>query len=100
MHEEFRRGMGSFYNIMQHWRNTVNDARQEYLKIFTAVKNYDKHIARRSDGLTGAWFADTPEMQLFEGLITIADLNELSNDVREHLLLWLRRRNQPIENPE
>jgi len=54
LREEFKRGMLSFDVILQQWKNEDGDVKENYYKIFNAVTDFDKQIARRYDGMTGS----------------------------------------------
>ncbi|CAN5143451.1 hypothetical protein BH09BAC6_BH09BAC6_24800 [soil metagenome] len=91
MHEEFRIGMEGFDAILKKWRDTNSGHQQHYHKLFSDVYDFDKHIARRYDGLTGSRYYFTLAMQVAEGLIDEKELDELSAEVRDGLILWAKR---------
>ena len=93
LREEFKRGMLSFDAILQQWKNENGDVKENYYKIFTAVKDFDKQIARRYDGLSGSRYLDTVIGQLADELYDISEIEEFRPEVKETMLRslkWMR----------
>jgi hypothetical protein len=88
MHEEFRRGMESFYKLLTTWRETKNEDQVHYGELYGAVKDFDKQIARRYDGLRNSTLLDVLSAQLNDGLIEKADLELLSTETKERVIRW------------
>ena len=88
MHEEFRRGMESFYKLLEAWRKTTNEDQEHYAELYGSVKDFDKQIARRYDGLRNSMLLDVLSVQLNDGLIEKADLDPLTPGTKERVINW------------
>lgn len=51
---EFEVGLTEAETIIKEWRKGGLDNRQAYHKLYQAIKDQDKHIARRYDGMRGS----------------------------------------------
>nr|WP_294949899.1 hypothetical protein [uncultured Mucilaginibacter sp.] len=88
MHEEFRRGMESFYKLLEVWRTTTNEDQLHYAELYGSVKDFNKQIAWRYDGLKNSGLVDVLTGQLREHLIEEGDLNSLSDETRACVIRW------------
>lgn len=88
MHEEFRRGMESFYKLLETWRKTTNEDQLHYAELYGAVKDFDKQIARRYDGLRNSMLLNILSWQLRDGLIAETDLDSLSAETKARVVRW------------
>jgi len=90
-------GMHEFAEVLDQWKTQKpEDNRDDYYKIFTAVKDFDKHIARRYDGLRNSWFFDTVIAMLLDKTITQADLEDFSEGAKTEILRILKFRENDI----
>ena len=87
LQKEFRNGMEKFHNITSNWKTKGLNAKESYYEIFKAVKNFDKHIARRYDGMTGSKYMYIVAEQLGESLITENDIREFSEETQAKIKL-------------
>lgn len=95
LQRELRKEMNEFSTILNNWKaQQSEDNRDDYYKIFTAVKDFDKHIARRYDGLKNSWFFDTIIAMLLDKTITLADLEDFSAEAKSEILRILKFREQ------
>jgi hypothetical protein len=87
---EFKWGMQSFDTVLQAWRNEADNHQDNYYKIFNAVRDFDKQIARRYDGMTGSKFLLVLAGQVYDKFIDEAELEPLSPEVRDFILRIVR----------
>ncbi|WP_412466705.1 hypothetical protein [Pedobacter sp. KLB.chiD] len=86
LQRELKKEMQIFSEILDQWKTQQpEDNRDDYYKIFTAVKDFDKHIARRYDGLRNSWFFDTIIAMLTDKTITTADLADFSEEAKSEI---------------
>ncbi|MCZ4224042.1 hypothetical protein [Pedobacter rhodius] len=92
LQREFKKGMNEFAAIIDKWKSEKpEDNRESYYSIFTAVKDFDKHIAHRYDGLKNSWFYGTIVALLIDKVITAEDLKDFSEERKAELLLAVER---------
>ncbi len=93
LQRELIKGMHEFAEVLDQWKTQQpEDNRDDYYKIFTALKDFDKHIARRYDGLKNSWFFDTVIAMLLDKTITQADLEDFSEEAKTEILRILKFR--------
>jgi hypothetical protein len=94
LREEFRRGMLSFDAILQQWKTEGGDIKENYYKIFSAVKDFDKQIAWRYDGMRGSDYDLVIVGQLMDELYDISEIDEFSSEVKEGIFSMIKRRKE------
>ncbi|MFC3561394.1 hypothetical protein [Pedobacter jamesrossensis] len=95
LQRELAKEMEVFNQILQKWKSEPQtDHRDSYYELFTAVKDFDKHIARRYDGLKNSWFYGTLIGLLADEIINEKDLTEYSEETRSQLINGAKRRNE------
>jgi len=93
LQRELKKEMQAFSEILDQWKTQQpEDNKDDYYKIFTAVTDFDKHIARRYDGLRNSWFFDTVIAMLVDKTITTADLEDFSEDAKSKISKSLKFR--------
>jgi len=85
---EYAKGLNSFDGILQHWKNKTIENREAYQKLYDQVRKYDKHIARRYDGMTGSKYLLVIAGQLADGIIKDDDLENFPDEVKQTVKLW------------
>jgi hypothetical protein len=100
LQKEFSTGLNSFYEILHDWKNGKADNRTAYHSIFKAVWDFDKHIARRYDGITGSKYFPRVGELLYDKIISETDLNDFSEETKQKLISWLELMNKPPEPTE
>ncbi|HEY1871070.1 MAG TPA: hypothetical protein VGG71_08435 [Chitinophagaceae bacterium] len=91
---EFEQGLKNFDAILQEWKAGNGDIKETYYKIFTAVKEFDKHIARRYDGIGGSRYLETVIEQLEDDLYDISEIDGFSPEVRDDTLRFVKFRKE------
>jgi hypothetical protein len=94
LREEFKRGMLSFDAILQQWKSEDSDIKESYYKIFSAVKDFDKQIARRYDGIRGSDYDLVIVGQLMDELYDISEIDEFSPETKNAILGMIKRRQE------
>jgi hypothetical protein len=95
LQRELKKEMQVFSEILNQWKTQQpEDNRDDYYKIFTAVTDFDKHIARRYDGMRNSWFFDTIIAMLLEKTIILSDLEDFSEEAKSEILRALKFRQQ------
>ncbi|MGQ7853443.1 hypothetical protein ACUN24_04285 [Pedobacter sp. WC2501] len=95
LQRELKKEMQAFSEILDQWKTQQpEDNKADYYKIFTAVTDFDKHIARRYDGLRNSWFFDTVIAMLLDKTITESDLEGFSEEAKSGILMVLKFRQQ------
>ena len=95
LQRELKKEMQVFSEILDQWKTQQpEDNRDDYYKIFTAVKDFDKHIARRYDGMRNSWFFDTIIAMLLDKTILLSDLEDFSEEAKSEILRALKFRQQ------
>ncbi len=94
LREEFKRGMLSFDAILQQWKSENSDIKENYYKIFSAVKDFDKGIARGD--MMECVKVRLHELvivgQLMDELYDISELNEFSPETKDGILRMIKWR--------
>ena len=83
---EFAKGLFFADSVLDEWKNNVRNNRESYHLLFKAAKEFDKHIAKRYDGMTGSKYIFVIAAQLIDGIIDEADLKDLSEDVQQTII--------------
>jgi hypothetical protein len=92
--EEFKRGMLSFDAILQQWKSEDGDIKESYYKIFSAVEDFDKQIARRYDGMRGSDYDMVIVGQLMDELYNISEIDEFSPEPKNAILGMIKWRKE------
>ncbi len=69
--------------ILTGWKTKSKNDRDAYHSLYKHIIDFDKHIARRYDGMTGSKYLFIIAAQLRDGVISENDLSDLSNEVRQ-----------------
>lgn len=93
---EFEQGLKEFDSILQAWKSGNTDTKEAYYKIFNAIAKFDKHIARRYDGIGGSRYFETVIAQLVDGLYDISEADGFSPEVKEDALRIVKLRKEPF----
>lgn len=82
LQQEFASGLQQFSDILGKWDKNAPDHRETYHQLYTSVKEFDKHIARRYDDMRGSDYLYIIVAQLNDALINDADLINLSPETK------------------
>jgi hypothetical protein len=87
LQKEFAKGLFDADTILAKWKNKATGNREAYLSLYKHLTDFDKHIARRYDGMTGSKYLFIIAGQLQDGVISENDLNELSPGVKQAIIM-------------
>lgn len=91
---EFEQGLKQFDAILQEWKAWNIETKETYYQIFSAVKDFDKHIARRYDGIGGSRYLETVIAQLADDLYDISEVDSFSPEVKADTLRFVNFRKE------
>lgn len=86
LEHEFKNGIGKIDEIILRWKDGKTETKETYYQIFESLKKFDKHIARRYDGMTGSEYLYVLAGQLADEVISIYDLNEFDQIVKNKII--------------
>ena len=84
MQREYEKFMQSTKDFMNK-NASAEDAHDAYLKLYDKVYQFDKHIARRYDGMSGGRYYITVCYLYYDGVLTDEDIREF-DDVLYNIL--------------
>jgi hypothetical protein len=79
---EFAKGLTKADSIIENWKNHIKDNRESYHLLYKHISQFDKHIARRYDNMTGSKYLFVLAGQFAENVISENDLE----NVPEHII--------------
>ncbi len=83
LQREYAIGLEKAESVIRDWRQKApDDHRDHYLLLFKTIRDFDKHIARRYDIMRGSTYVFIVMQQLDDGVISLDDLEELPEEVR------------------
>lgn len=82
LQKEFKKGLLDADKILNNWKIKALDNRNAYHNLYKHIIDFDKHIARRYDGMTGSRYLLVIISQLQDGLISESDLENFSEEVK------------------
>ena len=82
LQKEFAKGLFDADSILNDWKNKTKSNQEAYHSLYKHLIGFDKHIARRYNGMTGSNYLFIIAGQLRDGVISENDLNGLSEEVR------------------
>lgn len=74
-------------NTIDQYKNNQLDFKETYHQIYKKVIENDKRVARRYDNITGAHYFDKILEFYTNNLITVEDIQELSDEVKNKIIL-------------
>lgn len=86
LHREIEQELTKVDHILENWKYKEKDNKETYYQLNKRIVNFDKHIARRYDGITGSGYLLTITGQLLDNIIDEEDLVDFSEEVRLYLI--------------
>ena len=83
---EFENGIDKIDQIIHKWKEGKTETKDTYYQIFNSLKKFDKHIARRYDGMTGSDYLLVLAGQLTDGAISVEDLRGFDQEVQARIV--------------
>jgi hypothetical protein len=87
LQKEYSKGLSDADSILSQWKAKTLNNREAYHSLFRQISVFDKHLARRYDGMTGSTYLFLIAGQLLDGIISENDLNQFSPEVKKAILL-------------
>lgn len=85
LQRELEKGLSSFDTILKDWQEKKKGNQESYHLLYRTLTDFDKHIARRYDNMTGSKYFSIIANQLHNGIITKEDIKELSEEINQKL---------------
>jgi hypothetical protein len=86
LQREFAKGLSDADSIIEDWKNHLKDNRESYHLLYKQIAQFDKHIARRYDAMTGSKYFYVLAAQFADNTISENDLE----NVPEHIIQALK----------
>ena len=93
LQKEYAKCLNDAYSVLENWKNEKTDNRETYHLLYQTVKDNDKHIARRYDGMRGSMYIDTILEQLADGIISNDDLKDFTEETQNGISKLFRIHN-------
>ena len=88
--KEFAKGLLDADSVLHDWKINERNNRDSYHLLYKTITDFDEHIAKRYDGMTGSKYALIIAEQLIDGMITEEDLSEFSEGVKQAILQFVK----------
>jgi len=89
LQKEFAKGLYDFDSILHDWKTGKSDHRTAYHTLYKKVRDFDKHIARRYDGLTGSRYLSVVVALIMDKIISEEETSDFSPEAQELIERWL-----------
>lgn len=86
LQKEFADGLTAADSVLCDWKNKSTGNRDAYHLLYKTITDFDKHIARRYDRMSGSNYLFIIAAQLHDGVIDEKDLEELSEYARDAVI--------------
>ncbi len=87
LQKEFAKGLFDADTVLDQWKNKSINNRDAYHMLYKKITDFDKHIARRYDGMTGSKYLFVIAAQFQDGITSESDLEECSERVKQAIKL-------------
>jgi hypothetical protein len=85
LEREFAKHLLESKQILEAWNPELEDHKPTYYALYKQVEDFDKHIGRRYDGLSGGQYFYKVVELLRNKVIRLDEINGFSEDVRNKL---------------
>jgi hypothetical protein len=82
---EFEYGLSKADSILQSWKTDAKENKETYYQLYEHIIKFDKHIARRYDGIRGSDYLLIITGQMLDNVIQEEDLVDFSEEVQHYL---------------
>ena len=83
LQQEFANGLDRSYQILADWKAGNKNNRDAYHELYGHIRDYDKHIARRYDNMSGSKYLFIIAGQIIDEAVDESELQKLSPDARD-----------------
>ncbi len=87
LQREYEAGIIKLDMIITRWKREEIDHRDAYMELYKSLTSHDKYIARRYNRMTGSWYLHIIAAQLADKVITVEELSEFPEDIRQKIYL-------------
>lgn len=87
LQREYEAGIKKLDKIISGWKRKEIDNRDAYRKLYKSLTSHDKHIASRYNRMSGSWYLHIIAAQLADEVITVEELNDFPEDIRQKIYL-------------
>ena len=84
----YTRGLTGAENIIRKWRESELGVTDAYMQLYKSVQRIDKHIGLIYNDKGGSRWVEIMAAQLADGVISVNDLDEFEQNVREIIILF------------
>lgn len=81
LQKELGKGLDKIDKLLKKWQEGKQDNRESYHLLFKTISDFDKHIAKRYDNMTGSKYLFIIASQLHDDIVSEGSLSELSEEV-------------------
>jgi len=85
LQREFEKGLSKTEKLLLNWRKGIKNNTETYQAVYKQIKNFDKHIAFRYNGIKGSRYLPTIIGQLLDDVLHEEDLADFSEEVQLYL---------------
>jgi hypothetical protein len=90
LEKEIEKSMEELEQIIAMCRDKKLPVQEAWRQLYHSIKKNDKHISTRYDGLSGSRYDAVLTSQLKEGVIELADLEGLEDEIKSTIIRWSR----------
>ena len=87
---DYTDGINHVKKLVNKFEEGKSDPREFYFKLYETVKEKDKQIAWRYDGLTGSRYLPALISLVHDGIVKTDELEILDAELRGYILSWLK----------
>ena len=89
LQREFQNGILKMDTVIEKWKTGELDNRDAYHEMYQKLKNHDKHIGRRYDGMTGSRYLLIVLQQLADEIISLDEISDFNDEVKAAIYKWV-----------
>lgn len=86
LEREYANGLKKVSGILEDWLKDRIENREAYMKMYKQVTGYDRHIAKRYNGLTGSRYLITLIGLVYDKVVNEDELTDFTGEVREYII--------------
>jgi len=79
---EFTSGLEEAESILCNWKSRKKGVKDTYYALYKMIKEFDKYIGRRYDGITGSHYLSSVAVLVRDKIISPEECSPFSEDVR------------------
>jgi hypothetical protein len=89
LENHYLKGLREAGSILSDWQNgTFKSHKEAYTQLYKCIEKNDKHIAWLYNDKGGSRWVEVMAGQLADGAISIGDLKDFQEEVRETIISW------------